>query len=150
MDTPDFCSVDAPDPGIASRKTARPRLLLADDHPYFLEYARRLLGTDYEIIGAVNNGLTALKMVLELRPDLVVLDIEMPGIDGIRVAHEIRDAGLKPRILFLTVNEDEDYITAARAIGSGYVLKCRMGEDLRKALKSGSGFFVSQGQRRVG
>ena len=140
--------MDTPHPGIASTKTVRPRLLLADDHPCFLEYTRKLLGTDYEIIGAVNNGLTALKMVLELRPELIVLDIEMAGIDGIRVAQAIRDAGLKSRILFLTAHDEDDYITAAREIGSGYVLKCRMGVDLRKALEADSGFFLSEGRRR--
>lgn len=73
-----------------------------------------------------------------------MLDIEMPKIDGIRAAQEIRRLGLKARIIFLTAHEDEDFLAAARTCGDGYVLKSRMGSDLRHAVEEAlSGRFFS-------
>jgi len=131
---------------------AHPSVLLADDHLKVLESAKKLLGPDYCVVAAVSNGLTALEAACELNPDLIVLDIEMPEMDGIRAAREMRRLGLKARIFFLTVHEDEDYIAAARAFGDGYVLKSRMATDLRHAIKEAiSGrFFVSRRIQEAG
>lgn len=120
---------------MAITSDTRLKVLLADDYPAFLESTRKLLEPEYHVIGTVTNGLMALKMAMELRPDVIVLDIEMPGIDGIRVAQDIKRSGLRARIFFLTVHEDADYRAAALAVGDGYVLKARMGTDLRHAIQ---------------
>lgn len=124
---------------------ARLRVLLADDHLGMLESARKLLSAEYRVVASVNNGRIALETARELNPDLVVLDIEMPEMDGIRAAQEMRRLGLKARILFLTVHNDEDYVAAARESGDGYVLKSRMATDLPHAIKEAlkGRFFVS-------
>jgi two-component system, NarL family, nitrate/nitrite response regulator NarL len=121
-------------------------VLLADDHLRVLDSAVKLVGSSYRIVATVSDGLTAVEVAKELSPDLIVLDIEMPGMDGIRAAQEMRRMGLQAKIIFLTVHKDEDYIAAARASGNGYVLKSRMGSDLRLAINEAfSGrFFVSR------
>jgi len=133
-------------PEIGEKNDTRLRVLLADDHPKVLENAKKLLGPDYLVVGAVSNGMMALEAARELTPDLIVLDIEMPAMDGIRVAQEMRRIGLKSRIFFLTVHEDEDYIAAAHTFGDGYVLKSRMATDLRHAIREAlcGRFFVSR------
>jgi DNA-binding NarL/FixJ family response regulator len=120
------------------------RVLLVDDHVKVLESEMRLLSADYTIVAAVTDGLTALKAAKELNPDLIVLDIEMPELDGIQAAREMRRMGSKAIIVFLTVHTDEYYVTAARACGNGYVLKYRMYSDLRNAIQEAlsGGFFV--------
>lgn len=122
------------------------RVLLADDHIRILESVQKLLGPGYHVVAAVNNGFSALVVAKALSPDLIVLDIEMPEMDGIRVAQELRRQGLAARILFLTVHDDEDYLAAARICGNGYVLKSRMGSELHHAINEAlSGrFFVSR------
>lgn len=131
---------------------ARLSVLLADDHLRVLESVRKLLGTDYRVVASVSNGQTALEAARELNPDLIVLDIEMPEMDGIRAAREMRRIGLKARILFLTMYEDEDYVAAARTYGDGYVLKSRMAADLPHAIKEAlkGRFFVSRRVREAG
>lgn len=126
-----------------------PRVLMADDHERILESERRLLGSDYEVVGAVTDGVMAVEAARNLNPDLILLDIEMPHMDGIRAAQEMRRLGSKARILFLTVHDEEDYIAAARRLGNGYVLKSRMASDLRQAIDEAfSGrFFVSHRNR---
>jgi DNA-binding NarL/FixJ family response regulator len=125
------------------------RVLLADDHEKVLESARRLLGSDYQVVAAVSDGVKAVEAARMLSPDLILLDIEMPGMDGIRAAQEMRRSGSKARILFLTVHDEEDFIAAARRLGDGYVLKSRMGSDLRHAIDEAfsGGFFVSHRTR---
>ena len=125
------------------------KVLVADDHEKVLESARRLLGSDYQVVAAVGDGVMAVEAARNLGPDLILLDIEMPRMDGIRAAQEIRHSGSKARILFLTVHDEEDYISAARRLGDGYVLKSRMGSDLRHAIDEAfSGrFFVSHRNR---
>jgi DNA-binding NarL/FixJ family response regulator len=122
------------------------RVLLADDHIRVLDSVKKLLSADCDVVASVNNGRMALEAARVLGPDLIVLDIEMPEMDGIRAAQEMRRLGLTARILFLTVHGDEDYIAAARRLGNGYVLKSRMATDLRQAIHEAIAgrFFVSQ------
>jgi DNA-binding NarL/FixJ family response regulator len=122
------------------------KVLLADDHPRILDSAAKLVGSGYRIVATVHDGLLALDVARELNPDLIVLDIEMPGMDGIRAAQEMRRLGLESKIIFLTVHNDQDYIAAARTCGNGYVLKSRMGSDLRRAIEEAfcGHFFISR------
>ena len=118
-------------------------------HEKVLESARRVLGSDYQVVAAVSDGVMAVEAARNLRPDLILLDMEMPRMDGIRAAQEMRRLGSKARILFLTVHDEEDFIAAARRFGDGYVLKSRMGSDLRHAIDEAlsGGFFVSHRTR---
>jgi len=121
------------------------KVLLADDRLEILERTKALLGSGFQVVAAVEDGLKALDAAKKLDPDLILLDIEMPQMDGIRAAKQIRHLGLKAKILFLTAYDDQDYLVAARLYGDGFVLKSRMASDLLNAIEAAfSGhFFVS-------
>jgi DNA-binding NarL/FixJ family response regulator len=117
-------------------KTVRPTVLLADDHARMLESVSKLLSLEFHVVGMVSDGQEVLDAVGTLHPDLIVMDIAMPEMDGIRTARKLQQCKNKSKIVFLTVNQDEDYVTAALAAGaSGYVLKSRLQSDLLMALK---------------
>jgi DNA-binding NarL/FixJ family response regulator len=126
----------------------RPRVLLADDHAGMLERVRELLCSDFEIVDALSDGLLVREAVERTRPDVIVMDVGMPGQDGIKTAKQLRHLGCTAKIVFLTVAQDEDYITAAFAAGgAAYVLKGRMQLDLIFAMKealSGRSFISSR------
>jgi len=125
----------------------KPRVLLADDSDRFLNVASRLLGADCEIVATACDGDCALKAVNQFKPDLVVLDINMPGTDGMQAARQLQKLGPTPRIVFLTVHEDPDIVQAACAMGASYVVKARMYSDLLVAIKEALAgrVFVSSG-----
>jgi len=115
---------------------SRPRILLADDHAGMRASAAKLVGSEFEVVAAVADGFLALEAVARLCPELVVLDIAMPGLDGIHTARALRRNGNQVKIVFLTVQEDEDYVSAALDAGAlGYVLKSRMQSDLIPAIR---------------
>src|SRR5262249_33764545 len=89
---------------------SRPRLLLADDHPSVLAAAIRLLSADFDIVGTAGDGSTALGLATRLEPDVAVLDVSMPGLDGIEVARRLGAAGSKVKIVVLTVHDDRDVL----------------------------------------
>jgi DNA-binding NarL/FixJ family response regulator len=102
----------------------RPRVLLADDHQAILDCVSHQLGDEFEIIATVLDGQAAFERALVLKPDAVVLDISMPRMSGLEVARRLSDLPNPPRIVFLTVHEDRDFIDAAEGAGaSGYVFK---------------------------
>jgi DNA-binding NarL/FixJ family response regulator len=124
----------------------RPRILLADDHAGILKNASILLESDFDVVGAVSDGRAAVDAVFKLRPDLVVLDIMMPEMDGLRAAKEMRRRGSEAKVIFLSVQEDEEYVAAALESGGlAYVLKSRMYPDLVEAIGQvlAGGMFVS-------
>src|SRR5215204_1775676 len=102
----------------------RARILLADDHRILLDALKGLLEPLYEVVGAVTDGQTLIDHAVKLRPDLVLTDIAMPGLNGLDACERIKLLLPNARIVFLTMNEDAD--TAAEAIrrgASGYLLK---------------------------
>jgi DNA-binding NarL/FixJ family response regulator len=114
----------------------RPKIALADDHQGILDYLSGLLGSNFDIVGSVSNGLEVPGLVDKTKPDLVVMDIGMPGMNGIQTARHLRKLGYLGKIIFLTVVQDEDYVSTAFAAGAtGYVLKARMQSDLLPAIK---------------
>ncbi|PYY11303.1 MAG: hypothetical protein DMG61_19410 [Acidobacteria bacterium] len=116
-------------------RSFRPKVVVADDHPGALHAVRKLLAEGFHVVAAVPNGELALHAVAQFDPDLVILDICMPRLDGLLTARELKAKGFKGPIVFLTVQEDEDYIFAAQALGAlGYVLKSRMRTDLLSAI----------------
>lgn len=113
------------------------RILLADDNSEILDHVSDMLQPDYEIIGRVTDGNVVCTQVGVLEPDLVVLDISMGETNGIEIAVRLREQYYKGDIIFLTVHEDPDFVTAAISAGGlGYVIKSKMGSDLRLAVEA--------------
>ena len=117
---------------VAQTKTT---ILLADDSSAMLREVSRLLQADFDVVATASDGAAAVKQIADLQPDLVILDIAMPFLSGIEVAHEIRRRSLSPKIIFLSIEQDRDYIDAAAQIGASYVVKSRMRSDLIVAIK---------------
>ena len=102
------------------------RVVLADDHPIVRASIRRLLerAGDIEVVGEASNGLETIHMVEELDPDVLLLDVEMPGMKGFEVARRLQAAGAAVRILALSAYDDKQYILAMLASGAtGYLTK---------------------------
>lgn len=100
------------------------RVLLGDDHAMFSEGLRRILEPHFEVSGIVENGRDLLTAVEQLHPDVIVVDISMPLLNGIEVARRLQKTAHAPKIVFLTMHEDGTFAAAAfRAGASGYVLK---------------------------
>jgi DNA-binding NarL/FixJ family response regulator len=116
---------------------SRARILLADDNPAILSHVTEMLQTDYQIVGTVTDENSVCTEVERLRPDLIVLDISMGERSGIEIAQHLREQGYAGEIVFLTVHEDPDFVSAAiGAGGRGYVIKSRMNVDLALAIRS--------------
>jgi DNA-binding NarL/FixJ family response regulator len=112
-----------------------PRILMADDHMMVLEGIHKLLENDCELIGTVGDGHALLKAVEQQRPDLVLLDISMPLLNGIDACRQLIKAMPKARIIFLTMHADVAYLEEAfRAGGAGYLLKRSAASELREAI----------------
>ena len=125
------------------------RVLLADDNVQILEYVRDFLSANHcEIVGAVADGLAAVAAAAKLLPDVVVLDLSMPVLNGIEAAKRMLEARPSTRVVFLTVEKDREACSAAMETGAcGYVLKPRLATDLIPAIelaKDGR-HFVSHG-----
>jgi DNA-binding NarL/FixJ family response regulator len=122
-------------PPFREDKLARPWVLLADDNPEFRGIVAHLLQTDFDVVSTVGDGQAVINEAKRLDPDVLVLDISMPMIDGIAAARQLRATGSVGKVVFLTVHEDTDYVQAALTAGaSGYVLKSRVASDLLPAL----------------
>ena len=114
---------------------ARARILLADDHKEIRDRAVRLLEPEFEVVGAVADGNALVRVSAQLKPDVCIIDISMPYLNGIEAAIKLRENGSEARIVFLTVNEDSDFVRAALKTGAlGYVVKSRMASDLCAAI----------------
>ena len=112
------------------------RVLLADDHVQLLGELKVQLGAVFEVVGAVENGEQAVNAALRLSPDVLVLDISMPVMNGFQAAERLRDLKCKTKIVILTTYEDRDYINAAFSAGaSAYVVKRHFGTDLVIAIR---------------
>jgi DNA-binding NarL/FixJ family response regulator len=119
-----------------SETLTRTRIILGEDHKDMRERVVRLLEPEYEVVGAAEDGLALLEAAARMRPDVCVLDISMPRMNGIEAATEFRKRGSAVKVVFLTVHEDQDFVRAALAAGAlGYVVKSRMGSDLRSAIR---------------
>ncbi len=113
----------------------RIRVLLADDHEAMLDRVTDLVADECDVIGTAIDGRQALEAAMELKPDVLVLDISMPVMNGFETAYRLRQAGAKTRIIFVTVHDDPDYTRAALDTGAlGYVIKPRIASDLMIAI----------------
>ena len=112
------------------------RVLLVDDNEAILARAATVLTPACEVIGIASDGPSALKAAGTLHPDVIVLDISMPGMTGLEVASRLRKSGSKAAVVFLTVHFEEELKQAALSAGGmGYVLKARLASDLIVAVQ---------------
>jgi len=113
----------------------RPRIFLADDHCLLLEAFCTLLEPKYEIVGTATDGREMLAKVTKLDPDVVVLDISMPNLNGFDAAGKLRKLLPEAKIVFLTMNDEPDMVTEAFKIGAkGYLLKNSAASELFQAI----------------
>jgi DNA-binding NarL/FixJ family response regulator len=115
---------------------SRPRILIADDHRIILEGLRRLLEPEFEVAGAVEDGSELLKAAARLRPDVIVVDISMPNINGLEAVRQIHQAQGEIKVVFLTMHADVAYaVSAFEAGASAYVLKNSAPDELVTAIR---------------
>lgn len=118
---------------------AQIRVLLADDHAVVRTGLRYVLESqgDIEVVGEAANGFEAIELAKELSPDVVLMDITMPKLNGLEAARQIRREGLPVGILFLTIHKEEEYLFhALRVGGSGYIPKSAQASEMLTAIRA--------------
>jgi DNA-binding NarL/FixJ family response regulator len=112
------------------------KILIVDDHPIYAEGLRNLLASwGYDEIAIAGDGLEAVALVQDIRPDVVLMDIGLPGMDGIEAAAEVKKRRPETKIVMLTsLGEEESLLRAIRAGASGYLIKTLSGEELVRCL----------------
>ncbi len=124
---------------------SRPRVLIADDHKLLVEAFVNLLEKEAEIVGTVLDGRALLKEAPRLKPDIIVLDISMPKLNGLEAAQQIKQIMPEVKLIFLTMHEDPDLAVEAFRVGaSGYLLKSSAASELFQAVQE-----VSRGRAYV-
>jgi DNA-binding NarL/FixJ family response regulator len=131
---------------------ARVKILLADDHTLFCDLLRELLQPEYEVVGIVSDGRALLKAAEALRPDVVLLDIGMPSLNGLDAGRRLKEADPKVKLIYLTMNNNVEYAREALQAGaSAFVLKnsetSHLLEAIRRALRGVS--YVAPEIRRA-
>lgn len=115
----------------------KPRILLADDHALVLEGFRRILEGQYELVGTVEDGRALLEAAKKLQPDIVILDVSMPLLNGIDAAAQLKKICPKAKIVVVTMHADTDYVRSAFEAGaSAYVLKRSAVDELEQAIRA--------------
>lgn len=114
-------------------------ILIADDHSLMRQGLKQILELEecMQVIGQASDGEEAIKKALELKPDIILLDINMPNLNGIEALRRLRDIGVDSKIIMLTIHDDKEYLFETINIGAnGYVLKDSDGDSLIKAIKN--------------
>jgi DNA-binding NarL/FixJ family response regulator len=115
--------------------SARPRVLLVDDHPHVLKSVSRLLSAHFDVAAVATDGHEALDAAARVDPDIIVMDVTMPGLNGFETAREFRRRATRSPIVFMTVHEREEFVAEGfRSGGRGYVLKTKIHTDLVNAI----------------
>jgi DNA-binding NarL/FixJ family response regulator len=113
-----------------------PRILIADDHTLVAEACKKLLETDYEVVGTVGDGRALVRAAAELRPHLVIVDVAMPILNGLDAGQQIKELVPNVKLVFLTMNHDADLAAEAfRRGASGYLLKTCAASELTIAVR---------------
>ncbi len=113
------------------------RILLADDHLLVLEGFRRILESQYELVGTVEDGRALLAAAKELQPDIVILDISMPLLNGIDAAAQLKKICPSAKIIIVTMHADTEYVQSAFEVGAtAYVLKRSAADELEQAIRA--------------
>ena len=113
----------------------RPRILMADDHVMLLEAFKALLEPDFEVVGTVTDGRALLEEFSRLHPDVVLLDVAMPLLNGLDAGRQLKAQRRSVKLIYLTMNPDPDLAGEALRIGaSGYLLKSSAAQELKQAI----------------
>jgi DNA-binding NarL/FixJ family response regulator len=128
--------------------SSRSRVLIADDHTLVAELCKRLLETEFDVVGTVSDGRALIRAAIELKPDVVVVDVAMPILNGLDAGQQLKELLPSVRLVYLTMNPDPEIAAEAFARGaSGYLLKtCASGEmvlAVRQVLRGKT--YLSQG-----
>ncbi len=124
---------------------SRPRVLIADDHELLAEAFQKLLEAEVEVVGRVLDGRALLEEAPRLKPDIVVLDISMPKLNGLEAGEQLKKIMPDVKLIFLTIHEDPDLAVEAFRLGaSGYLLKGSAASELFQAVQE-----VSRGRTYV-
>jgi DNA-binding NarL/FixJ family response regulator len=119
--------------------TKKSRIVLCDDHPIFLAGLRNLVESeaDFELVGSASNGIAALKLICELEPDIAVIDISMPELNGIMLARRLSERAPSVKVMVLTLHQDRAFLKQALDAGvRGYLLKRSAAENLVQAVRA--------------
>ena len=131
----------------------RTRILLADDHVMICAGLQKLLEPEFEVVGTVGDGRSLLTAAEELKPDLVLVDVGMPLLNGLDAARQLKKTMPRVKLIFLTMNPDSDVASEAFRIGaSGYLLKTSQGDELLRAVRdvvSGMSYVTPQIQQEM-
>lgn len=115
----------------------RPRVLVADDHRAMLDSLVRLLSSEFEVVATVSDGLSVVTTAGRLEPDLLVLDIAMPGLNGIAAAARLKEGGSTAKVVFVTNLHNREFVDEAMSLGDvGFIVKDRLVADLLPAIRS--------------
>lgn len=115
---------------------SRARALLADDHTIFLDALTKLLEPEFEVVGVVTDGRALVSQTPDLKPDVVVLDIGMPLLNGLDAGQQVKERRPETRLIFLTQNQDPNFAAEAfRRKASGYMLKNSAATELVTAIR---------------
>ena len=113
----------------------KPSIVLAEDHKPMRTRISSLLERDYKVVAAVENGVLAVEAVITYQPDIALLDIAMPLMNGIQVGRKVRELKLPTKIIFLSAQISPAYLELARCLGAGYVLKNQLHSHLLIAIE---------------
>ena len=113
------------------------RILLADDHKFITESLKSILEPTYEIVGVVEDGQMLIKEAARLLPDVLIVDISMPKLNGLEAVRQIKKEGIDSKVVFLTMHPDVMYASSALEAGAlGYVLKHSAHSELQQAVEN--------------
>ena len=118
-----------------SNGRAKPRVLLVDDHPHVIDAVAASLVDEFDVAAVATDGMQALETAFQVNPDVIVLDVSMPGIDGFQTFRALENAGSRTPVVFLSMYDADVYVSEAfRCGGRGFVLKSQIDRDLASAL----------------
>ena len=129
----------------------KPRVILADDNAQILKLTAMLLRIEFDVVAAVSNGEEAIEAVNRLRPDVLVLDVQMPVLDGVQTAKRLKEWGSPTKIVILSGLEDPAHVEYAREVtASAFVSKAYISSDLPRAIcEAVAGRFFTSSRLRV-
>jgi DNA-binding NarL/FixJ family response regulator len=127
------------------------RVVLADDHPKWLPMLVSVVGAEFEVVATAVDGESALQAISDFNPDVAVLDIGMPALNGLDVTRELMKNGRRPAVVICSAHAMPELVEAAREAGaSGFVFKHRCAQDLLPAIDAaGRGVFLSPSSVRA-